>query len=77
MEYIHRLKNWLRKLENEDTMVVRRMYCMREKFVTEHEYKTEEIDGLEFYREFTCLNCGLTMGYGKKSEIEKGLGDDK
>lgn len=63
---LDRWKEWFWKAQRGDSISIKRMYCLKEKRVTEHEYKRIEMEGLEWYDEYTCLICGTTQGYGKK-----------
>ena len=65
MNYAERVRDWFRKAKSGDKMLVRRMYCMRDHRITEHEYRVEDIDGVEWYKEYMCLQCGLITGYGR------------
>lgn len=57
-------KEIIDKLIEKDELKIKKTYCLRDHRVVEHVYE-EEFDSErgEWYRKFTCINCGYTMRY--------------
>jgi len=66
-----RERKWFEKSLKGEEMTIKRIYCLRDGRVTEHSYTEELIDGLEWYKEYTCLTCDMVMGYRKKIMSDK------
>lgn len=48
-------------------MLVRRMYCLKDKRIVEHEFESRyDLDDDVMHMYYTCLNCGIVNHYERK-----------